>query len=162
MERASDTMVDRLRMRGTQCEEHEDEGDDPDDERQQSSRQSSLREEDERAQRIHGDEPERVADLDHRFAERRAGLDDLGGDAPGEIVGEEADRLAEHVAVRLPADEIGERWRQRLLDEQVVQDGRRRSRDHDDEAHPGKRPAVVGEDACPALVALRRSTIEAT
>ena len=47
--------------------------------------------------------------------------------------------------MRLPADEIGEGRRQRLLDEEVVEDGRDRPRDDDDEGHPGEGPAVVGE-----------------
>ena len=96
------------------------------------------------------------------LAERRAGLDDLRGDAAGEIVGEEADRLAEHVAVRLPADEIGEGRRQRLLDEEIVEDGRDRPR-HDDDEAPSTGTSGRSRRSTPlGVVVLSRSTIEPT
>ena len=129
-----------------EIDEDEDEDADPDGERRGQPR-VELPEEDQRAERVDRDEPERVADLHRRFAERRPGLDDLRGDAPGEIVGEEADRLPEHVAVRLPAHEVGERRRQRLLDQKVVDDRRDRPADDHDRRHPGERPAIVGKDA---------------
>ena len=129
-----------------EIDQHEDEEADPDGERD-GQPHVELPEEHQRAERVDGDEPDGVADLHRRFAQRRPGLDDLRRDAPGEIVGEEADRLPQHIAVRLPADEVGERRRQRLLDQKVVDDGRDRPGDDHDRRHPREGPAVVGEDA---------------
>ena len=63
---------------------------------------------DERGQRESGDEPQRIDDLHRALAQAGGALHDVGGDAAGEIVGEIAHRLAQHPAVRLPADQVGE------------------------------------------------------
>ena len=103
-------------------------------------------EDDQRRDREDGDEPDRVDELRHRFAQRRSRLNDLRGDAAGEVVGKERHRLAQHVAMCLPAHEIGQRRRDRLLVQQVVQDMRDRRRDGDDERHPEEGRAIVDED----------------
>ena len=71
------------------------------------------------------DEPQRVDHLHHRVAQRRRRLDDVGGDAAGEVVGEIGHRLAQHIAVRLPADEVGHAGRDRLLRDEIVREAAR-------------------------------------
>ncbi len=142
IERASETVDRALADARHEIDEHQDEQRDPGGERRRQP-DVKLAEQHQRGERVDRDEPQRVADLHHRFAQRRAGLDDFRGDAPGEIVGEEADRLPEHIAVRLPAHQVGEGRRQRLLHQKVVQDGRDRARHHHDERHPGEGPAIV-------------------
>ena len=99
-------------------------------------------EDDERAYREDGHEPERVDDLHHRFPQRSSGLNNVGGDAAGEVVGEIRDRLAKDIAVGLPADEIGHARRDRLLDHQIVGEARQRTADKDQERNGQKLPAM--------------------
>ena len=72
------------------------------------------------------------------FAQRRRGLHDVGGDAAGEVIGEIGDRLAQDIAMRLPADEIGHARRDRLLDDEVMGEARQRTADEDQERHGQK------------------------
>ena len=76
------------------------------------------------------------------FPERSSGLDDVGGDAAREVIGEIGQRLTQDVAVRLPADEIGHPRRDRLLDDEVMGEARERTADQDQERHGEKRAAV--------------------
>ena len=100
------------------------------------------REDEERAESKYGDEPQRVDDLHHRVAQRRRGLHDVGGDAAREVIGEIADRLAQHILMRLPADEIRHSRRDRLLDDEVMGEARQRAADEDQERHRQELAAI--------------------
>jgi hypothetical protein len=82
-----------------------------------------------------------------RVPERRGGLNDVGGDAAREVIGEIGHRLAQDIAVRLPADEIGHPRRNRLLDDEVAGETRQRTADEDQERHRQKLAAVSLKDA---------------
>ncbi len=101
------------------------------------------REDKQRAEGEDGHEPERVDDLHHRVAQRRRGLHDVGGDAAREVIGEIRNRLAQDIAMRLPADEIGHPRRDRLLDYEVMGEARQRTPDENQERH-GQKLAAVG------------------
>ena len=73
-----------------------------------------------RADPLHGGVPDGIDHLHHRIAQRRRGLHDLVGDAAGEVVLEEAQALAQHVAVRQPAHAVGHRPGDDLVLDQVV------------------------------------------
>ncbi len=89
--------------------------------------------------------PERVDHLHGRITQRRAGLHDALGDAPGEIVLEEVQALLEHIAVVLPADQIGQPRVDGLVGEQVVQAEHQGPDDHSHHGHPQQLIAVFGE-----------------
>ena len=99
-----------------------------------------------RAEREDRDEPERVDDLHNRFPERSRRLHDVGRNASGEVVGEIGDRLAQNIAVCLPADEIGQSRGNRLLDDEIVREARHRPADEDQERHRQKLTAVILQD----------------
>ncbi len=108
-----------------------------------------AREDDERGQSESRHEPQRIDDLHHAFAQGGRALHDVGGDAAGEIIGEIAHRLAQGPAVRLPADEVGEARRDRLLGQEIVREARQRPDDQHQRRHAEKLEAMAGEDFGP-------------
>jgi hypothetical protein len=66
------------------------------------------------------------------------------GDAAGEILLEEGERLAHHVPVVLPMDHAGEGHGERMVDDQPEQDGAERPHQDDDGRHgQEQRPRLV-------------------
>src|SRR3546814_19263820 len=65
-------------------------------------------------------EPHAIDDIDHRFADRVAGLHHLLRDAPGEVVLEIGEALAHHVAVVQPAHPVGQSRREARSEERRV------------------------------------------
>ena len=120
--------------------------DDPSGERQGQA-PVGLGKDRQRAGREDRHEPQRVDHLHRRIAQRGRRLDDVRSDAAGEIVGEIGQRLPQHVAVRLPTDEIGHAGRDRLLDEQVVRELRQRPQHEDHKTHEQKQPPIVLKQA---------------
>ncbi len=90
--------------------------------------------------------PERGDRGDQRLAHRRAGLHHAVGDAAGEIVLEERPALPHHVPVRLPADQAGERRRNRLVGDEIAQQGDDRARDQHHQRHAGEPRPGLGEE----------------
>ncbi len=82
-----------------------------------------------------------------RRAHRRPGLHHAIGDAAGEIVLEERPALAHHVPMRLPADEAGERRRQRLVGDEIAHQRHAGPRDQHHQRHAGEPRPAVGEEA---------------
>lgn len=89
--------------------------------------------------------PQRIDHLHGRIAQRRTGLHHALGDAPGKVVLEEVQALLEHVAVVLPADQVGQPRIDRLMGEQVVQAEHQRPDNQRHHRHPQQLVAVLGE-----------------
>ena len=89
--------------------------------------------------------PQRIDHLHGRIAQRRPGLHHALGDAPGKVVLEEVQALLEHVAVVLPADQVGQPRIDRLMGEQVVQAEHQRPDNQRHRRHPQQLVAVLGE-----------------
>ena len=104
---------------------------------EQRRRQSHVgrREQEHRAGEVDRDVEQHLGDLHDHLAHRHGGLHHLGGDAPGEVVVEEGHRLAQHVAVRLPARAHGEARDQSLVDDRLVEELQRRQHEQHDGAH---------------------------
>ncbi len=90
--------------------------------------------------------PEGIHHLHRRIAQRVAGLHDALGDAPGEIVLEEAEALLEHVAVVLPADQVGHAGVDALVHQHVVQGVEQRAQDQRHHRHPDQFVGVHAEE----------------
>ena len=97
------------------------------------------------ADEIHRDENHHVEQLHHHFAHGERGLQQLGGDAAGELVLKIAHRLAQHIAVAHPADPMREVPEQGLVDDQAVE---RDQPEQDDEKrkHAQKRAGFLREE----------------
>ena len=80
-----------------------------------------------RGRAVDRDVPDRGDGRGQRRAHRRAGLHHAVGNAAGEIVLKERPALAHDVPVRLPADQAGERRRDRLVGDQVANKRHRRA-----------------------------------
>ena len=122
-----------------------DEGDDPKQQRQDELR-VDLQEQQQGADGVDRHEPECVDRLHHRFPQRGSGLHDLVGDAPGEVVLEEGKALAQHVAMRLPADQVGQAGHDGLVDQQGMQPEDQGPQDQRDESHDRKGAAMFGKE----------------
>ena len=116
-------------------DEHDDVGRQPDDQRDQQPRIGG-REDDGRADPLHAGVPDGVDHLHDRVAQRGRCLHHLVGDAAGEVVLEEAQALAQHVAVRQPAHAGRHRPGDDLVLDQVVRGRDHRPGDHGNERHP--------------------------
>ena len=90
--------------------------------------------------------PDGVDGLHDELAQRRARLHDARRDAAGKVVLEEAERLAQHVGVRLPADAGRHGGRDHLVLDEIVHRRDARPRDERHERHADERPLVVGEE----------------
>ncbi len=140
--------------------QNEDVADHPDEEGRREP-QVGLGEEQERAAGIDAGEPERVDHIDDGFAQGRSGLHDAARQPPGEIVLEEGQALADHVAVRLPAHQRRELRHDRLPHHEIVQGGGERA----GEQHNASIQASVGPYSTKTrsgLVLPSTSTIEPT
>ncbi len=118
-----------------------------DDPQQQRHDQTQVRggEQIQRAAGIDHHMPQRIDHLHGRITQRRPGLHHALGDAPGKVVLEEVQALLEHVAVVLPADQVGQPRVDRLMREQVVQAKHQRPDDQRHRSHPQQLVAVRGE-----------------
>ena len=65
--------------------------------------------------------PERVHGLHGGIAQGVAGLHDALGDTPGEIILEKTQALLEHIAVVLPANQVGQAGADGLVHQQAMQ-----------------------------------------
>ncbi len=99
-----------------------------------------------RAADIDDQRPDAVDEAAHGLAQRRAGLHHLLGDAPGEIVVEEGEALAQHVAVVLPAHHRRQAGDQRQIVEAAQEQRNHRPQHQHDEDHAGELPAMGGEE----------------
>ncbi len=119
-----------------------------DDPQQQGHDQTQIRggEQIQRAAGIDHHMPQRIDHLHGRIAQRRPGLHHPLGDAPGEVVLEEVQALLEHVAMVLPADQIGQPRVDRLMRQQVVQAEYQGPDDQRHRRHPQQRVAVLGKE----------------
>src|SRR6185437_10960362 len=104
-----------------------------------------LREQGDRAAGVDDHVPQRIHHLHRRFAQRAAGLHDAVGDAPGIIVLEEGEALADHIAMVLPADAIVQAGQDRLVHQQVVQAAQHGPRHQRDHRHPHQRAPMLAE-----------------
>ena len=114
-----------------------------------------LGEDDQRADRENRDEPERVDHLHHRIAERGGGLNDVRGDPACEVVGEIGQGLAQDIAMRLPADEVGHPRSDRLLREEIMREVGERTADENQQPHGQEFAAVFAEQSVRARRAQR-------
>ncbi len=88
-------------------------------------------------------EPDGVDQLHGAVTQRAAGLDDLVGDAAGEVVVEGAKALPQHMPVGLPANERGEVGDDHLVLDEVMEAERERPGDQRDKAHPEQQQPVL-------------------
>ena len=105
-----------------------------------------LGEQVQRADHVQDDVPQRVHRLHGGIAQRAAGLHDAVGDAAGEVVVEERQPLAQHVAVILPAHQRGQAGRDGLVGQQVVRGDRQRAQHHHHHRHPQQQAGVALEE----------------
>ncbi|MCW0416310.1 hypothetical protein NB689_002064 [Xanthomonas sacchari] len=111
-----------------------------------------LGEQVQRATGVDHDVPERIDHLHRRLAQRGAGLHDPVGDAPGEVVLEEAQALPHHVVVHQPARAVAQAGHDGLVHQQVVQGHEQRPRQQHDERHPQQLAGMALEEARPRLL----------
>ena len=104
--------------------------------------QVGRREQEDGAGEIDADVEQHLGDLHDHLAHRHRGLHHLGGDAAGEVVVEEGHRLAQHVAVRLPAGAHGEAAEHALVHDGFVEELQHRQDEQHDDAHAGEEPPV--------------------
>ena len=99
-----------------------------------------------RAAGIHQHVPQGVDHLHGRVAQGRAGLHDALGDAPGEVVLEEVQALPEHVAVVLPAHQVGQARGDRLIGQQIMQAEHQGTDQQHHRQHPQQLALVAVEE----------------
>lgn len=102
---------------------------------------------DQRADEIDADIDQHVHELHRHLAHGQCGLHQLGGDPAGEFVLKIAHRLAQQIAMRLPADALGHVAHQRLVHDQRKQHLQQRQADDKDRAHQQQAPALIGPEA---------------
>ncbi|MNT15937.1 hypothetical protein D3C72_1510170 [compost metagenome] len=90
--------------------------------------------------------PQRVDRLHGGVAQREAGLHDALGDAAGKVVLEERQALLEHVAVVLPADQVGQAGVDDLVHKDVVQAEEDRAQQQRHHGHPQQLVAMPAEE----------------
>ena len=98
---------------------------------------------DQRAQEIDRHIDDDLGELHHRVAHPHRRLHHLGGDAAGEIVMEEVHALAQHIAVRLPADAHGEIAAKSLMRDGFSHETEERQHHQDEHSHADQFAAIV-------------------
>ncbi len=95
------------------------------------------------ADEVDADIDDDLGELHHRIAHAQCGLHHLGGDAPGEVVGEEVHALAQDIAVRGPADAHGIIAAQALMRNGFGNEVEQRQNDEHHRAHHDELGAMV-------------------
>ena len=103
--------------------------------------------------RVDRHEPDHLQERRHQIADRLAGGRDLGDDPAGEIILEEGQRLARHIAVGLPAHHVLEARSDRLLLDQHRSRQQRHAHNDHRERHADQRPAMSRHQTRPAGLA---------
>jgi hypothetical protein len=90
--------------------------------------------------------PDLGCDLVHRIVQCRGKLDLLVGDPAGEVVGEEAQGLAQHLAMRPPADQRAHLGVEALVRDEGFQDTHHRAQQEHNRSHCQEGGPVIGPD----------------
>ena len=97
-----------------------------------------------RAGAVHQDVPNGGEQRDHALAHRRPGLHHLVGDAARKVVLEERPGLPHHVPMALPADQVADIGRDRLVGDHALRGHGERPRHQQHHRHAGEQGPIIG------------------